>query len=179
MGQRNNISIFRCYFELEWVDGNADILSHPSPQHVPLPRGHIVVVFYIRASYLLPPLSFHDNRASHSRDTVWPWKLKVKGKGQKYPSQGSVLLTDFLSVSHHGILSTPVPFVPWQSGLPFLIYNLTLKIEGQRSMSKVPPISALSSWLIFLVFHIRASYRVPYLSFHENQDSHSRDTIWP
>ena len=85
-----------------------------------------------------PPLSFHDNRASYSRDTIWPWKFKVKRKGQIYPSQHSVLLTDYLSVSHQGILSTPVPFVPWQSGLPFLRYNLTLEIRGQRSRSKVP-----------------------------------------
>ena len=31
------------------------------------------------ASYRLPPLSFHDNWASHSRDTLWPWKFKAKG----------------------------------------------------------------------------------------------------
>ena len=40
-----------------------------------------------------------------------------------------------------GILSTPVPFVPWpwwQLGLPFPRYNLALKIQGQRSRSKVP-----------------------------------------
>ena len=42
-------------------------------------RSCIVVVFYIRASYWLPSLSFHDNRASHSWDTIWPWKFKVKG----------------------------------------------------------------------------------------------------
>ena len=99
-----------------------------------------MVVFHIRASYRLRSLSFHDNRASHSRDTIWPWKFKVKGKCQKYPSQGSVLLTHFLSVSHQGVLSTPVPFVLWQSGLPFPRYNLTLKIkvkgQGQRHPSQ-------------------------------------------
>ena len=41
-------------------------------------------------------------------------------------------------VLHQGMLSTPVPFVPWQSGLPFPRYNLTLKNQGQRSRSKVP-----------------------------------------
>ena len=87
---------------------------------------------------LTPSLSFHDNRASHSRDTIWPWKFTVKGQGQRYPSQCSVQLTHFLSVSHQGILSTAVPFVPWQSGLPFPRYNLTLKIQGQRWRSKVP-----------------------------------------
>ena len=86
---------------------------------------------------LLTPIPFvHDNRASHSRDTIWPWKFKVKGKGQKYPSQRGVLLTYFLNVSHQGILSTPVPFIPWRSGLPFPRYNLTLTIQGQRYPSQ-------------------------------------------
>ena len=62
-----------------WVDGNADILSHPGPQQYSLPQGHKVVVFYIRASCPLPSLLFHDNQASHSRDKIWPCKFKVKG----------------------------------------------------------------------------------------------------
>ena len=61
-------------------------------------------VFNIRASYRLPSLSFHDNRASHSRDTIWPYKfkvkVKVKGQGQRYPSQHSIQLTHFFFVSH-------------------------------------------------------------------------------
>ena len=64
----------------------------------------ISLVFHVRVSYQLPSPSFHDNRASHSRDTIWPWKFKVKVKGT--------------------------------------------------------PVSAASSWLISLVFHIRASYRL-------------------
>ena len=119
-------------------------------------------------------LSFHDNLASHSRDTIWPWKLKVKGKGQRDPNQRSVLLTHFLNISHQGILSTPVPFVPWQSGLPFrdTIWPWKFKVTGT-------PISEASSWLISVVFHIRASYQLPSLSFHDNRASHSQDTIWP
>ena len=74
----------------------------------------------------------------HSWDTICPWKFKAKVQGQRYPSQCSVQLTHFLSVSHQGILSTSIPFIPWQSGLPFPRYNLTLKIQGQRSRSKVP-----------------------------------------
>ena len=96
----------------------------------------ISLVFHIRASYWLLSLSFHDNQASYSWDTIWPWKFKVKGQGQRYPSQPSIQLTHFLSVSHQGILVTPVPFVPWQSGLLFLRYNLTLKIQGQRYPSQ-------------------------------------------
>ena len=53
-----------------------------------------------------PSLFFHDNPASHSQDTIWPWKFKVKGT----------------------------------------------------------PFSTAPSWLISLVFGIRASYRLPSLS---------------
>ena len=96
----------------------------------------IFLVFHIMASYPLPSLLFHDNRASHSWDTIWPWKFNVKGQGQRYSSQHSIQLTHFLSVSHQDILSTPVPFVPSQSGFPFPRYNWTLKNQGQRSRSK-------------------------------------------
>ena len=133
----------------------------------------ISLVFHIRASYRVPTPSFHDNRASHSRDTNWPWKYKVKGKGQRYPSQHRIQFTHFLSVSHQGIQSIPVPFVPWQSGLPFPKYNLTLNIQDQRYPSQH------SIQLTSLVLHIRASYRLPSLSLHDNCASHSRDTIWP
>ena len=54
----------------------------------------ISLVYHIRASYRLPSLSFHDNRASHSR------KVRVKGQGQRYPNQHSIPLTHFLFVSH-------------------------------------------------------------------------------
>ena len=37
---------------------------------------------------------------------------------------------------HQGILLTPIPFVPWQSGLPFPRYNLTSTIQGQRYPSQ-------------------------------------------
>ena len=95
----------------------------------------ISLVLHIRASYQLPSPLFHDNRVSHSRDTIWLWKFKVKGQGQRYPCQHSVQLTHFLNVSHQGILLTPVPFVPWQSGLPFPRYNLT-KFANSRSRVK-------------------------------------------
>ena len=54
-------------------------------------------------------------------------------------------------------------------------------LENSRSKVKVKgtPVSAASSWLISLVFHIRASYRLPSLLFHDNRASHSRNTIWP
>ena len=37
---------------------------------------------------------------------------------------------------HQVMLSTPVPFIPWQSGLQFPRYNLTLKIQDQRYPSQ-------------------------------------------
>ena len=84
-----------------------------------------------------------------------PWKFKVKGKGQSYPSQCSVELTHFLTVSHRGILSTPVPLVPWQS---ILRNNLTSKIQGQNSRSKVKVkgtlVSVTSNWRISFLFNI-------------------------
>ena len=78
-------------------------------------------------------LPCHDNRASYSHDTIWFWKFKVKGQGQRYSSQRSVQMTHFLSVSHQGILTTPIPFVPWQSGLPFrdTIWPWKFKVNGQ------------------------------------------------
>ena len=134
--------------QIRWADGNTDLLSHPYP----LPRGHIVVVCHIRASYRVPSLSLYDIRASHSRDTFWPWKFKVQGQGQMYPSQRSVKWTNFFSVSHQPIQSTTVSSVPWQSGLPFLRQNSTLKIQCQRSRSMVKDkgtlFSVASKWLI-------------------------------
>ena len=112
----------------------------------------ISLVFHIRASYRFPSLSFHDNQASHSWDTIWPCKIQ----GQRYPSQYSIQFTQFCSVSHQGMLSTPVPFVPWQSGLPFPRHNLTLRIQvrGQRSKVKIKGalVNVVSSWLISFYF---------------------------
>ena len=142
--------------KLEWVDGNADILSHHGPLQHPLPRGHIVVVFNIRASYRLPLLSFHDHRASYPWDSIWPWQFKVKCKGQKYPSKRSVLLNHFHSVSHRGILSTPVPLVPRQLGFPFPRYNLTLiqgQRQGQSSRSNNPSQRSIQSTHFLFVSH--------------------------
>ena len=111
---------------------SCDIWSKVTPVPISI-LCHIVVVFHLRASYWLLFLSFNDNWFSHSWDTIRPWKFKVKGQGQRHPSQSSVQLTHFLSASHQGILSTPVPFVSWQSGLPFPRFNLTLKVQGHWS----------------------------------------------
>ena len=82
--------------------------------------------------------------------------------------------------SHSGCASHPIDSHTFRSGLPFPRYNLNLKIQWQGARSKVPSlVSAASSWLISLVFHVRASYRLLPFSFHHNRASHSRDTIWP
>ena len=54
------------------------------------------------------------------------------------------------------------------------IWSLKFKVigQGQRYPSQ-------RSWLISLVFHIRASYRHPSLSFHDNRASHFWDPISP
>ena len=61
------------------------------------------------------------------------------------------------------------------------IRKIQFDLENSRSKVKVKgtPVSAASFWLNSLVFHIRASYRLPPLSFHDNWASHSQDTIWP
>ena len=94
----------------------------------------ISLVFHIRASYRLPSLLFHDNRASHSQDTIWPWKLKVKGTPVSIAS--SWLISVVFHIRASSILLIPVPFIPWQSGFPFPRHKLTFKIQGQRYPSQ-------------------------------------------
>ena len=62
-----------------------------------------------------------------------------------------------------------------------LIAEIQFYLDNSKSKVKVKgtPVSAASSWLIFLVFHIRASYRLPSVSFPDNRAFHSRDTNWP
>ena len=61
------------------------------------------------------------------------------------------------------------------------IPEIQFGLENSRSKVKVKgtPVSAASSWLLSFVFHIKASYRLSSLSFHDNWPSHSRDRIWP
>ena len=93
-------------------------------------------------------LSFHDNGVSHSWDTIWPWKFKAKD------TPGSAASSWLISLVFHIRVSTPILFIPWQSGLPFPRYNLTLKIG--RSMVKVEGslVNVASSWLTSFLRHI-------------------------
>ena len=127
-------------------------------------------MFHIKASYWLPSLLFHDNRASHSRDTIWPWKFKVKVKSTPVSAVSSWLISlvfhirasyRLLSHSFHDKRASH----SWD----------TIDLKNLRSKVKVKgtPVSAASSWLISLVFHMRASYRLLSFSFHDNRASHS------
>ena len=62
-----------------------------------------------------------------------------------------------------------------------LVAEIQFYLDNSKSKVKVKgtPGSTASSWLIFLVFHIRASYRLPSVSFPDNRAFHSRDTNWP
>ena len=77
------------------------------------------------------------------------------------------------------MLPTRVPFRSMTIGPP--IPEIQFDLENARSNVKVigTPVSTSSSWLMSLVFHLRASNRLPSFSFHDNQASHSPDTIWP
>ena len=96
---------------------------------------------------------------------IWPWKFKVKRQCQRYNSQHSVQLTHFLSVSHQGILSTP--FRSMTIGPPIPEIQFDLENPGSKVKVNGTTFSAASSWLISLTFHIRASYRLLSLSFHD------------
>ena len=89
-------------------------------------QSHIVGL----ASYRLTSLSFHVNRPSHSWDTAFS-KFDLE-------NQGSRSWWGHSSKSQCGsnILSTDMPFVPWQSALPFLRYSI-FKIWPWKSRVKV------------------------------------------
>ena len=119
---------------------------------------------------LSTPVPFHDNRASHSRDTIWPWKFKFKGTPVSAASSWLISLVfhiraslQLLSLSFHD---------NWASHSQDTIWPWKFKVKGT-------PVSAASSWLISIVFQTRASYRLSSLSFHDNWASHSWDAIWP
>ena len=81
-------------------------------------------------SYRLTSLSFHVDRPSHSWyiQHFQNLTLKIKGQGHGW---GHTLKSQWGS----NILPTHIPFLPCQSGIPFVSYdffqNLTLKIKGQ------------------------------------------------
>ena len=86
--------------------------------------------------------------------------LKIKGQGHRW-GHGSK------SLCGCNILSTYIPFVPRQSGIPFLSYDF-FKIRPWKSMVKVMGEVTLQSHNVGLT-----SYRLTSLSFHVNRASHS------
>ena len=81
-----------------------------------------------------------------------------------------------VSVSGHPIDSRPFRCVTFGPPIPEIQFHL----ENSRSKIKVKciPVSAASSWLIFDVFHISASHRLPSPLFHDKWGSYSWNTIW-
>ena len=133
---------------------------------------------HIKVSYWIPSLLFHDNQASHSRHTIRLWnsrsKVKVKSTPVSAVSSWLISLVFHIRASYR-LLS--LSFHDNRASHP------ELQFECKNCRSKVKfkgtPVSAASSWLISLVFHIRASYRLLSLSFHDHRASHCQDIIWP
>ena len=89
--------------------------------------------------------------------------LKIKGQGHGW---GQSLKSQCGS----NILSTHIPFVPCQSGIPFLSYDF-FKIWHWKSKVKVMGEVTVQSQNVGL-----ASYRLTSFSIHVNRPSHSWDT---
>ena len=109
----------------------------------------------------LTSLSFHVDR-------LWLFQnltLKIKGEGHGW---------GHTSKSHGGsnILSTHIPFVPCQSGIPLLSYDF-FEIWSWNSRVKVMGEVTAQSHNVGLT-----SYRLTSLSFHVNRPSHSWDTAF-
>ena len=91
--------------------------------------------------------------------------LKIQGQGHEWgerwkPQHGS------------NILTTHIPFIPCQSGIPFLRYDF-FKIWPWKSMVKAMVEVKVQSHKVGVT-----SYRLTSLSFHVNQPSHSWDTAF-
>ena len=91
--------------------------------------------------------------------------LKIKGQGHGW---GHSLKSQCGS----NILSTHFPFVPCQSGIPFLSYDF-FKIWPWKSKVKVIGEVDIESHNVGLAY-----YRLTSLSFHVNRPSHSWDTAF-
>ena len=86
--------------------------------------------------------------------------LKIKGQGHRWGHSSK-------SLCGCNILSTYIPFVPRQSGIPFLSYD-SFKIWPWKSRVKVIGGVTVQSHYVGAI-----SYRLTSLSFHVNRASHS------
>ena len=105
-------------------------------------------------SYRLTSLSFYVDRPSHSWGTAFS-KSDLENQGSR-----SWVRSQFKSQWGSNILSTHIPFVPCQSGIPFLSYEF-FKIWPWKSKVKVMVEVTVQSHNVGL-----ASYRLTSLSFH-------------
>ena len=107
----------------------------------------ISLVFHIRASYRPSSPLFHDNHASHFRDTIWPWKFKVQDKVKGIPvSAASSWLISLVFHIRHPIDSRPFCSMIIWPPIPKIQFDL----ENSRSKVMVNStlISVASSWFI-------------------------------
>ena len=88
--------------------------------------------------------------------------LKIKGQGHGWGHSSK-------SQCGSNILSTRIPFVPWQSGIPFVSYDF-LKIWPWKTKVKV-----IGEVTVQSHYMGPASYRLTSLSIHVSQPSHSWD----
>ena len=91
--------------------------------------------------------------------------MKIQGQGHGWGER-------WKSQSGCNILSTHIPFVPCQSGIPYLSYDF-FKIWPWKSRVKVMSEVTVQSHNVGLT-----SYRFTSLSFHVNRPSHSWDTAF-
>ena len=117
-------------------------------------------------SYRLTSVLFHVDRPSHSWDTAFS-KVDLENQGSR-----SWVRSHLKSQWGSNILSTSVPFVPCQSGIPFVSYDF-FKIWPWKSRAKVIGEVTVQSNNVSL-----ASYRLTSLSLHVNRPSHSWDTAF-
>ena len=106
---------------------------------------------------------FRSMSIGHPVSELWLFQnltLKIKGQGHGWGHSSK-------SQGGSNILSTHIPFVPCQSGIPLLSYDF-FKIWPWNSRVKVMGKVTVQSHNVGLT-----SYRLTSLSFHVNQPSHS------
>ena len=112
-------------------------------------------------SYRLTSLSFHVNRPSHSSDTGFSkFNLEIQ-------RSRSWVRSHLNSQWGSSILSIHIPFVPCQSGIPFMSYEF-LNIWPSKSEVKVIGEVTVQSHNVGL-----ASYQLTFLPFDVNRPFHS------
>ena len=131
-------------------------------------------------SYQLTSLLFHVNRASHSLITTFQnLTMKIKGQGHGW---GHTSKTQ----CWFNIISTHIPFIPNQLGIPFLSYDYfqiwpwkyRVKVMGGVTVQS-HNVGLISYWLTFLSLHINRPFRSWDTAFSksdlENPGSRSND----